>query len=83
MRSHDCYQMVFSSSCTVYGEPEYLPITESHPTGSITNVYGRTKYFIEEMLKDLSAADKVTHLFLDENPKITRISDVQKEMNNG
>lgn len=57
MRSHNCYQMVFSSSCTVYGEPEHLPITETHPTGSITNVYGRTKYFIEEMLKDLSAAD--------------------------
>ncbi|CAG9795671.1 unnamed protein product [Diatraea saccharalis] len=58
MRSHNCYQMVFSSSCTVYGEPEYLPITETHPTGKITNVYGRTKYFIEEMLKDLSAADE-------------------------
>ncbi|XP_049877163.1 UDP-glucose 4-epimerase-like [Pectinophora gossypiella] len=58
MRAHDCYQMVFSSSCTVYGEPEFVPITENHPTGSITNVYGRTKYFIEEMLKDLSAADK-------------------------
>lgn len=58
MRNHECYQMVFSSSCTVYGEPEYLPITETHPTGSITNVYGRTKYFIEEMLKDLSAADE-------------------------
>ncbi|KOB65635.1 UDP-glucose 4-epimerase, partial [Operophtera brumata] len=42
----------------VYGEPEYLPITETHKTGNITNVYGRTKYFIEEMLKDLSAADK-------------------------
>lgn len=59
MRSHNCYQMVFSSSCTVYGEPSTLPITEKHPTGSITNVYGRTKYFIEEMLKDLSAADEV------------------------
>jgi UDP-glucose 4-epimerase len=51
--------MVFSSSCTVYGEPEYLPITESHPTGKITNVYGRTKYFIEEMLKDITTADEV------------------------
>ncbi|XP_038211340.1 UDP-glucose 4-epimerase-like [Zerene cesonia] len=58
MRSHNCYQMVFSSSCTVYGEPEHLPITETHATGNITNVYGRTKYFIEEMLKDLSAADE-------------------------
>ncbi|XP_047514080.1 UDP-glucose 4-epimerase-like [Pieris napi] len=57
MRSHNCYQMVFSSSCTVYGEPKHLPITETHATGNITNVYGRTKYFIEEMLKDLSAAD--------------------------
>lgn len=56
--------MVFSSSCTVYGEPEHLPITEAHPTGSITNVYGRTKYFIEEMLKDLSAADKVINYFV-------------------
>ncbi|GBP22664.1 UDP-glucose 4-epimerase [Eumeta japonica] len=58
MRSHNCFQLVFSSSCTVYGEPEWLPITEVHPTGKITNVYGRTKYFIEEMLKDLSAADE-------------------------
>ncbi|XP_073953882.1 UDP-glucose 4-epimerase-like isoform X2 [Choristoneura fumiferana] len=58
MRSHNCFQMVFSSSCTVYGEPKHLPITEDHPTGNITNVYGRTKYFIEEMLKDLSIADK-------------------------
>ncbi|KAG7301488.1 hypothetical protein JYU34_014454 [Plutella xylostella] len=58
MRSHGCFQLVFSSSCTVYGEPERLPITEEHPTGKITNVYGRTKYFIEEMLKDLSVADE-------------------------
>lgn len=63
MRSHNCYQLVFSSSCTVYGEPQWLPITELHPTGHTTNVYGRTKYFIEEMLKDLSAAEKVTNIF--------------------
>jgi UDP-glucose 4-epimerase len=43
----------------VYGNPEVLPITEEHPTGNVTNVYGRTKYFIEEMLKDISAAEKV------------------------
>ncbi|XP_063242781.1 UDP-glucose 4-epimerase-like isoform X2 [Bacillus rossius redtenbacheri] len=58
MQGHDCYQLVFSSSCTVYGDPEHLPITEDHPTGNVTNVYGRTKYFIEEMLKDISAAEK-------------------------
>lgn len=60
MKRHNCFQLVFSSSCTVYGEPESLPITENHPTGTITNVYGRTKYFIEEMLKDLSAAEEVS-----------------------
>jgi UDP-glucose 4-epimerase len=48
--------IVFSSSATVYGEPQYLPFDEDHPTGS-TNPYGRTKLQIEEMLKDLCAAD--------------------------
>lgn len=59
MKTHGCYQLVFSSSCTVYGNPDVLPITEEHDTGNVTNVYGRTKYFIEEMLKDISAAEKV------------------------
>ncbi|KAG7199147.1 hypothetical protein KM043_018036 [Ampulex compressa] len=58
MKAAGCFQLVFSSSCTVYGEPSNLPITEEHPTGNITNVYGRTKYFIEEMLKDISRAEK-------------------------
>ncbi|XP_003488377.1 UDP-glucose 4-epimerase-like isoform X2 [Bombus vosnesenskii] len=58
MKAAGCFQLVFSSSCTVYGEPNVLPITEEHPTGNITNVYGRTKYFIEEMLKDISRAEK-------------------------
>ncbi|XP_066957229.1 UDP-glucose 4-epimerase-like isoform X2 [Macrobrachium rosenbergii] len=58
MKAHNVYQMVFSSSCTVYGDPEHLPITEDHPTGNVTNVYGRTKYLIEEMLKDLSRAEE-------------------------
>lgn len=59
MKAAGCFQLVFSSSCTVYGEPTELPITENHETGNITNVYGRTKYFIEEMLKDISRAEKV------------------------
>lgn len=59
MADHDCYQLVFSSSCTVYGEPNQLPITETHSTGAkITNVYGRTKFFIEEILKDVTIANK-------------------------
>ncbi|KAL3192568.1 hypothetical protein MRX96_058984 [Rhipicephalus microplus] len=59
MRSHGVKKIIFSSSCTVYGVPKYLPIDEDHPTGqSCTNPYGRTKYFIEEMLKDLSASEE-------------------------
>ncbi|SIT67076.1 UDP-galactose 4-epimerase [Ectothiorhodosinus mongolicus] len=48
--------LVFSSSATVYGEPQYLPLDEAHPT-SATNPYGRSKLHIEEMLKDLSFSD--------------------------
>lgn len=50
------YKLVFSSSATVYGDPQYLPIDEDHPT-SATNPYGRTKLHIEEMLYDLSKSD--------------------------
>ena len=48
--------LVFSSSATVYGEPQYLPYDEEHPTSAI-NPYGRTKLHIEEALKDLCASD--------------------------
>lgn len=44
---------IFSSSATVYGVPQYLPIDENHATGQrMTNPYGRSKYFVEEILKD-------------------------------
>jgi UDP-glucose 4-epimerase len=59
MKAHNCFQLVFSSSCCVYGNPERLPITEDSPIGNVTNVYGRTKYIIEEMLMDLSRSDDV------------------------
>ncbi|MGY3133527.1 UDP-glucose 4-epimerase [Bradyrhizobium sp. USDA 4503] len=49
--------LVFSSSATVYGTPAYLPLDEKHPVAPI-NPYGRTKYFIEEILKDLHESDK-------------------------
>lgn len=49
-------RLVFSSSATVYGQPQYLPLDETHPT-SATNPYGRTKLMIEEMLGDIAAAD--------------------------
>ncbi|MEX0686755.1 MAG: UDP-glucose 4-epimerase GalE [Balneolales bacterium] len=48
--------IVFSSSATVYGDPESVPITEEAPLQA-TNPYGRTKLFIEHILKDLSASD--------------------------
>lgn len=49
-------RLVFSSSATVYGDPQHLPIVEDSATGA-TNPYGRTKLFIEEMLRDLQCSD--------------------------
>ena len=57
MKEAGVFKLLFSSSATVYGTPQTLPITEEHPTGGVTNPYGRTKLFIEEILKDLSRAD--------------------------
>ena len=48
--------LVFSSSATVYGDPQYLPLDEQHPT-SATNSYGRNKLHIEQILSDVVAAD--------------------------
>ncbi|HEY8907310.1 MAG TPA: UDP-glucose 4-epimerase GalE, partial [Rhodoferax sp.] len=48
--------LVFSSSATVYGDPQRLPLTEDHPL-SATNPYGQTKLVIENMLRDLSTSD--------------------------
>ncbi|XP_041980982.1 UDP-glucose 4-epimerase isoform X2 [Aricia agestis] len=59
MRDHGVHKLVYSSSCTVYGEPQRLPLDETHPTGAgLTNPYGRSKYFCEEIMKDLCASDK-------------------------
>lgn len=58
MSNANVFNFVYSSSATVYGEPKSLPIKEQHPTGNCTNPYGKSKYFTEEMLKDLSASDK-------------------------
>lgn len=56
MRRHGCKNIVFSSSATVYGQPKSVPIKEDFPL-SATNPYGRTKLFIEEILRDLYKAD--------------------------
>jgi len=57
MRKTGVFKLIFSSSSTVYGTPQKLPLTEDHPTGGVTNPYGRTKLFIEDILKDLCRAD--------------------------
>ena len=56
MRKYDCKNLVFSSSATVYGNPHAVPIKEDFPL-SATNPYGRTKLFIEDILRDLYKAD--------------------------
>jgi UDP-glucose 4-epimerase len=56
MAAHQVWDLVFSSSATVYGDPEVLPIPESAPTGP-TNPYGRTKHMIEQILADVAATD--------------------------
>lgn len=56
MERAGCEKIVFSSSATVYGEPEYLPYDEAHPTRPI-NPYGRTKLAAENLLRDWSSAN--------------------------
>lgn len=56
MNECGCKRIVFSSSATVYGD-DPIPYTEQMPTGGVTNPYGRTKYMIEEILKDICASD--------------------------
>lgn len=57
MRKYGCKKFIFSSSATVYGEPERIPLTEDCKTGGTTNPYGTTKLFIEQILKDIYASD--------------------------
>jgi len=52
MQTAGVHDLVFSSSCTVYGEPAYVPLDEAHPTGRVSSPYGRTKYQMEEIIRD-------------------------------
>ncbi|MEA5003205.1 MAG: UDP-glucose 4-epimerase GalE, partial [Christensenella sp.] len=56
MKEHSVKRIIFSSSATVYGTQEKMPLTEDMPTG-VTSPYGRTKLVIEEMLRDLYVSD--------------------------
>jgi UDP-glucose 4-epimerase len=63
MRTHGVADLVFSSSATVYGDPESVPIREDFPLGP-TNPYGRTKLMIEKILRDLHHADPAWNVAL-------------------
>ncbi|MGB0359871.1 MAG: UDP-glucose 4-epimerase GalE [Endozoicomonas sp.] len=58
MESHDVRHLVFSSSATVYGNPHDVPIREDFPVGAVTNPYGRSKYMVEEILRDTAASNE-------------------------
>lgn len=57
MASHNVYNLVFSSSATVYGDPKELPLLETTPLGETTNPYGETKKMIERILTDFNKAN--------------------------
>jgi UDP-glucose 4-epimerase len=56
MQHHDIRNLIFSSSCTVYGEPDNVPVTEKTPVKPASSVYGNTKQIGEEILQDIAGA---------------------------
>lgn len=64
MRAHNVKNIIFSSSATVYGSPQELPITENSPKGVCTNPYGWTKWMIEQILTDVHTADPSWNVIL-------------------
>jgi UDP-glucose 4-epimerase len=63
MKRHQIRNLVFSSSATVYGEPAHVPVTEDFPLHA-TNPYGRTKWMIEEILRDIHISDPAWNIAL-------------------
>ena len=64
MREVGVKNIVFSSSATVYGDPAFIPITEECPKGQCTNPYGWTKSMLEQILSDITVADKEWNVIL-------------------
>lgn len=62
MKAYDVPNMVFSSSCTVYGQPEIVPVTEDAPVQAANSPYGNTKQISEEILRDEIAANPDTRV---------------------
>lgn len=63
-RKHDCKNIVFSSSATVYGDPDSVPLTEDAPKHDATNPYGQTKSMLEQILTDLYVGDNEWNVVL-------------------
>ncbi len=64
MRTHRVKNLIFSSSCTVYGEPDSVPITEDAPRKDATNPYGRSKLMMERIMEDVHRADPEWNIVL-------------------
>ena len=62
MQKHNVKKFIFSSSATVYGKPDVVPITEEAKVGGTTNPYGTTKLFIERILEDLYKSDNTWNI---------------------
>ena len=80
MKEADIKNFIYSSSCTVYGTPQFLPLTEKHPTGlGCTNPYAFSKVFTEQIMKDLAISDDVCYPTPTQDLKI--ISKINNNMN--
>ena len=64
MRNHGCKSIIFSSSATVYGDPDSVPLFETSPKKSATNPYGWTKWMIEQILTDIYTSDNEWNVVL-------------------
>ncbi|HSX37433.1 MAG TPA: UDP-glucose 4-epimerase GalE [Chlamydiales bacterium] len=63
MQTNQVPYLVFSSTCAVYGQPKFVPITEMHPLGPI-NPYGKSKWMVEQMIADFEAAHGIRSIIL-------------------
>jgi len=64
MKKYNVKNFIFSSSATVYGDPEIVPLTEECKTGGTTNPYGTSKLFIEQILQDLYKSDNTWNIVI-------------------
>lgn len=64
MRKHGVKNIIFSSSSTVYGDPDSVPVTEESPLKKCTNPYGSTKFMLEQILTDIQTADSEWNVVL-------------------